>query len=58
VRTIIDRYVGDRVRQFLRRRHKWASKGTARYPDQAVHAELGVLSQHALPKIGFANALV
>ncbi len=38
----IDNYVYDRVRHFLRRRHKVPSRGTKRFPPQVVFGELGV----------------
>jgi RNA-directed DNA polymerase len=39
----VDNYVYDRVRHFLRRRHKVSSRGTRRFSAQAVFGELGVL---------------
>lgn len=44
----VNRYVYDRVRHFLRRRHKESSRGTARFPDHVVFGPLGVirLRQH------------
>jgi RNA-directed DNA polymerase len=39
----VDNYVYDRVRHFLRRRHKVSSRGTTRFSAQAVFGELGVL---------------
>jgi RNA-directed DNA polymerase len=44
----VDSYVCDRVRDFLRRRHKVQGRGTARFPDQAVFGRLGVVSLTAL----------
>jgi RNA-directed DNA polymerase len=38
----VDHYVYDRVRQFLRRRHKVPSRGTKRFPADKVFGELGV----------------
>ena len=38
----VDRYVTDRVRSFLRRRHKVPSRGTRRYPVERIFRELGV----------------
>ena len=49
----VDRYVSERVRYFLGRRHKVPSRGTRRYPAERVFGELGVLwlgrLQGALP---------
>ena len=39
----VDNYVYERVRNFLRRRHKVPSRGTTRFSAQAVFGELGVL---------------
>ena len=39
----VDNYVYERVRAFLVRRHKVPSRGTARFPAEAVFGELGVL---------------
>ena len=39
----VNRYVYDRVRHFLRRRHKVHSRGTDRFSREAVFDELGVL---------------
>jgi RNA-directed DNA polymerase len=38
----VDHYVYERVRHFLRRRHKVPSRGTRRFPRQQVFGELGV----------------
>jgi RNA-directed DNA polymerase len=38
----VDNYVYERVRHFLRRRHKVPSRGTQRYPRERVFGELGV----------------
>jgi RNA-directed DNA polymerase len=38
----VDHYVYERVRHFLRRRHKIPSRGTKRYPAEQVFGELGV----------------
>jgi RNA-directed DNA polymerase len=38
----VDRYVTERVRHFLRRRHKVSSRGTRRYPAERIFGELGV----------------
>jgi RNA-directed DNA polymerase len=40
----IDQYVYDRVRAFLRRRHKVSTRGTRRFSRQHVHGELNVVS--------------
>ncbi len=39
----VDNYVYQRVRHFLRRRHKVQSRGTSRFSDEVVFGELGVL---------------
>lgn len=39
----VDTYVLDRVRHFLKRRHKVPSRGAIRYSDDVVFGELGVL---------------
>jgi RNA-directed DNA polymerase len=39
----VNRYVYERVRHFLRRRHKQSSRGTARFPDSVVFGSLGVV---------------
>ncbi len=39
----VDNYVYERVRHFLRRRHKVHSRGTRRFSDEVVFGELGVL---------------
>ena len=39
----VDRYVGDRVRHFLRDRHKVSSRGNSRFSNAVVFEELGVL---------------
>lgn len=39
----VDHYVYQRVRHFLRRRHKVSSRGTTRFSDATVFEELGVL---------------
>ncbi|MDQ2840388.1 MAG: hypothetical protein M3Y72_04975 [Acidobacteriota bacterium] len=40
----VDKYVCERVRQFLKRRHKVSSRGTKMFREQMVFGELGVLS--------------
>ena len=57
VRHDVDRYVYDRVRHFLRRRHRVAGRGTAWFPEQWVREELEVVSVRTLPRLRFANAL-
>ena len=42
-RRIVDQHVYERVRHFLRRRHKVSSSGTSQFPQQWVFGELGVL---------------
>lgn len=39
----VDNHVYQRVRDFLKRRHKVKGRGTRRFSDQVVHDELGVL---------------
>jgi RNA-directed DNA polymerase len=39
----VDEYVYDRVRHFLRRRHKVSSHGTRQFPEERVFGSLGVL---------------
>ena len=39
----VDNYVRDRVRSFLRRRHKVSSRGTGQFSHTRVFGELGVL---------------
>jgi RNA-directed DNA polymerase len=53
----VDRHVYDRVRHFLRRRHKVRGRGTARFPEQYVRGRLGVVALRDLPRLGAANAL-
>lgn len=38
----VDEYVYDRVRNFLRRRHKVSSQGTRQFPSERVYGSLGV----------------
>jgi RNA-directed DNA polymerase len=42
-RWTVDRYVEERVRHFLRRRHKVPTRGTRRYPGEWIFGELGVV---------------
>ena len=37
----VDKYVCNRVRQFLKRRHKVSSRGTKMYGEEVVFGELG-----------------
>jgi RNA-directed DNA polymerase len=55
-RSIVDEYVYDRFRNFLRRRHKVAGRGTSQFPKERVFGKLGVVSMNALPRARFANA--
>jgi len=45
----IDRYVYERVRDFLARRHKLAGRGTRRFSLDVVYGELGLLRLERLP---------
>jgi RNA-directed DNA polymerase len=45
----IDRYVYERVRDFLARRHKVAGRGTQRFALDVVYGELGLLRLERLP---------
>lgn len=45
----IDRFVYERVRDFLARRHKVAGRGTRRFSCHVVHGELGLLRLERLP---------
>jgi len=45
----IDRYVYERVRDFLARRHKVAGRGTRRFSCDVVYSELGLLRLEHLP---------
>jgi RNA-directed DNA polymerase len=56
-RLIVDSYVEERMRAFLRRRHKVAGRGYRQFPMQAIFGELGVVSLTKLPRKGLANAL-
>lgn len=53
----VDRHVYDRVRHFLRRRHKVRGRGTRRFPEQYVRQRLGVVALSDLPRLGAAKAL-
>jgi RNA-directed DNA polymerase len=39
----VNRHVEDRVRNFLRRRHKTPGRGNRRFPETLIFGELGVL---------------
>jgi len=45
----VDRYVYERVRDFLARRHKVAGRGTHRFSCEVVYGELGLLRLERLP---------
>ena len=45
----VDRYVYERVRDFLARRHKVAGRGTRRFSTEIVYGELGLLRLERLP---------
>ena len=45
----IDRYVYERARDFLARRHKVAGRGTRRFSCEVVYGELGLLRLERLP---------
>jgi RNA-directed DNA polymerase len=47
----VNNYVSDRVRHFLRRRHKVQSRGTEHYGDQRIFGELQVLRLGPPPRI-------
>jgi RNA-directed DNA polymerase len=47
-RHAIDCYVEDRVRAFLRRRHKVAGRGYRQFPKEDIFGKLGVLSMENL----------
>jgi RNA-directed DNA polymerase len=56
VRHNLDRFVANRMRQFLRRRNKLQTGGWRRFGPRQVFGELGVVSLEALPRRA-ANAL-
>jgi RNA-directed DNA polymerase len=56
VRRSLDWYVYERVRDFLRRRHKVQGLGSGQFPVQRVHGDLGVLTLESLPRASFAKA--
>jgi len=45
----VDRYVYERVRDFLARRHKVAGRGTHRFSCDVVYGKLGLLRLERLP---------
>jgi RNA-directed DNA polymerase len=45
----VDRYVYERVRDFLARRHKVAGRGTQRFSCDVVYGERGLLRLERLP---------
>jgi RNA-directed DNA polymerase len=53
----IDRYVYERVRDFLARRHKVAGRGTQRFSLDVVYGELGLLRLERLPLAAAPRAL-
>lgn len=55
-RRTVDKRVYDRVRHFLRRRHKVGGRGKRQFPSDRVFGELGVLSVQSLPQLRRANA--
>ena len=54
----VDHYVYERVRHFLRRRHKVSSRGTKRFPAARVFGELGVFQLRRFHLGSPAHALV
>jgi RNA-directed DNA polymerase len=56
--TEVDWYVADRVRHFLRRRHKVRSRGTRDFPTEHVFGERGVvkLYRKVSPRAGASHA--
>ncbi|MBI4806068.1 MAG: group II intron reverse transcriptase/maturase [Desulfovibrio sp.] len=55
-RQNMDLYVYDRIRSFLRRRHKVGSLGADRFPMSYVFGSLGVVSLRRLPRRRLAQA--
>jgi RNA-directed DNA polymerase len=52
----VDQHVYDRVRNFLRRRHKVSSRGTRQFPAERVFGELGVVRlQGPMKTAGFVS---
>ncbi len=58
VRHHVDQHVYDRVRHFLRRRHKVAGRGYRQFPEPLIFGELGVVSLQRLSRLRPANASV
>lgn len=46
----VDRHARDRLRQWLRRKHKLKSRGTSRFPDQYLHDVLGLVRLSERPR--------
>jgi RNA-directed DNA polymerase len=46
----VDRHARDRLRQWLRRKHKLKDRGTSRFPDRHLHDVLGLVRLSARPK--------
>jgi RNA-directed DNA polymerase len=46
----VDRHARQRLRHWLRRKHKLQSRGTTRFPDQYLHDVLGLVRLSDLPK--------
>lgn len=57
IRETLDRYVEERVRSLLRRRHKVQSHGYRQFSKQQIFGELGVRRMAKLPRRGFVHAL-
>src|SRR6267143_1936666 len=53
----VDRYVYERVRDFLARRHKVAGRGTHRFSCEIIYGKLGLLRLERLPQTAPAWAL-
>jgi RNA-directed DNA polymerase len=53
----VDRYVYERVRDFLARRHKLAGRGTRRFSCEVVYGERGLLRLERLPLTDTSCAL-
>lgn len=53
----LDRYVEERVRGFLRRRHKVAGRGYRQFPPEKIFGELGILLTDKLSRKRIAHAL-
>lgn len=52
----VDQHVYDRVRNFLRRRHKVSTRGTGQFPEERVFGELGVVRlQGPIRAAGFVS---